>query len=80
MLVTLLTLAVIGVVAIVWSRFRPQWNIQRSVMAACVVLAISSAYSLFTEPPDSASFRFHVGLLLFAVVAMFYRSQKLRST
>ena len=80
MLVTLLTLAVIAVVATVWFRRRPQWDVQRSALVACVVLAISSAYSLFTEPPDSTSFRFHVGLLLFAVVVMFYRSQKLRST
>ena len=58
-----------------------QGSNRNTVAIGCgIVVIASSAYTLATTSPDTLTYRVHIGLLLFAAVAVFVRALRTRRT
>jgi hypothetical protein len=56
-----------------------QGSNRNTVAIGCgIVVIASSAYTLATTGPETPTYRFHLGLLLFAAVAVFIRALRTR--
>ena len=77
-LLVTITLAALGGLGgwLLMRRWRPGRRAM-AIFAGCVVIT-SSAYTLFTQDPESLRFRLHVGLILFSAIAILIHAVKMR--
>ena len=79
MMLTIAMIVGIGVLGLVWAKFRPQRNTRRTQIAAGVLVIAVTAPRLFSEPPGSGSFVLYAVLIAVMLVAIGVHLRRLRS-